>query len=75
MNVAINNHTHILVEEENIDIGDSRFQKEDVKCLPSQQHFDNPALRKDIIVLPAISESGVFSFSLQSCCPVIFVSC
>ena len=54
MNFDINNHIDILLDEENIDIGDSS-QKEDVECLPSQQHFDNPALRKDIRVPPAIS--------------------
>ena len=74
INVSINNHIHLLLHEENIYIWDSSC-KEDVKCLPSHQHSDKPALRKDIRDLPAITYSGVFSFSLQSCRPFFFVSC
>ena len=54
MNVAINNNILIFLFKENISIRDSS-KKEDVRCLPSQQYFDNPALRKDIRVIPAIS--------------------
>ena len=36
---------------------------------PQPPTFDNPALRKDIRVLPAITLSGVFAFSLQSSSP------
>ena len=54
INVAINNHIILLLYEENIYIWDSS-EKEDVKFLSSHQHFDNPALRTDIRVLPAIT--------------------
>ena len=42
---------------------------------PQPPNFNNPALRKDIGVLPAITISGVFSFSLQSFCLFFFVLC
>ena len=56
--LAINNHIHLFLYEEKYFY--LRFQLEDIKlednkCLPSQQHFDNPAVRKDIGVPAAIS--------------------
>ena len=53
-NVAINNHIILLLYKGIIYIWDFSL-KEDDKCLPSHQHFDNPALRKDIRVLPTIT--------------------
>ena len=55
MNVSKNNHhIFLLLPTENISFGDPSL-KENFKCLPSQQYFDVPALRKDIRVKPAIS--------------------
>ena len=46
--------------------------KEDVACLPSQKHFDNPALKKDIIVFPTTVQ---FEFSPSHCHLVVPFLC
>ena len=71
MNAAIHTHILLFLNEENIYIWDSS-KMEDFYFFPSQENFDNLALRKDIRVLPANSKSGVFSFSLHSCRPFFF---
>ena len=41
------------------------IQYEEIECLPSQQHLENPVLWKELSVSPVVSQSEDFLFSLQ----------